>query len=188
MALPAKKGQYTFADCLTWGEDERIELINGEAFMMAPPSSRHQRIVMGLSGQLYAYLRGKSCEVFPAPFAVRLFEQDGDSPEDVGTMVEPDISVIRDKSKVDEHGCKGAPDLVIEVLSPSTARRDRFTKFKLYQQAGVREYWIVDPDIQAVQVHTLEDGRYHAAQLFNSAVKVGVLEDCVIDLKEVFSE
>ena len=135
MALPAKKERFTFADCLTWEEDERIELINGEAFMMAPPSSRHQRIVMGLSGQLYAYLRGKSCEIFPAPFAVRLFEQDGDSPEDVGTMVEPDISVICDKSKVDEHGCKGAPDLVIEVLSPSTARHDRFTKFNLYQQA-----------------------------------------------------
>ena len=192
MALPAEKKEtiFTYADYLTWDEDERIELIDGEAVMMAPPSSRHQRIVMGLSGQLYAYLRGKSCEVFPAPFAVRLFEQDGDSPEDVGTMVEPDISVIRDKSKVDEHGCKGAPDLVIEVLSPSTARHDRFTKFNLYQQAGVREYWIVDPDSKDVQAFVLEGGRYFVKGYGTAEdkMKVNVLEDCVIDLSAVFSE
>ena len=186
MALPAQKKQYTFADCLTWGENERIEIINGEAFMMALPSTAHQRILLALASQLYEYLKGKTCEVFPAPFGVGLFERDGDLPEDVNTMVEPDISVVCDKSKIDAHGCKGAPDLIIEILSPSTRQHDRITKFMLYQQAGVREYWIVDPETHVVQVHTLEDGRYHAAQLFNSTVKVGVLEDCVIDLRDVF--
>ena len=97
--------------------------------------------------------RGKSCEVFPAPFAVRLFEQDGDSPEDVGTMVEPDISVICDKSKVDEHGCKGAPDLVVEVLSPSTMRNDKTKKKDAYARCGVREYWLVSPEEKSVEIY-----------------------------------
>ena len=98
MALPAEKARYTFADCLTWGENERIEIINGDAVMMAPPSRVHQKAVMELSAQLHAYLKGKKCEVYPAPFAVRLFEQDGDRPEDVDTLVEPDVSVVCDPS------------------------------------------------------------------------------------------
>lgn len=190
MALPAEQRRYTFADVLAWEENERIEIINGEAVMMAPPSSIHQRIVMGLSGQLYAYLRGKSCEVFPAPFAVRLFEQAGEAPGDVDTMVEPDISVICDRHKVDDRGCKGAPDLIIEVLSPSTTRHDRFTKFNLYQRAGVREYWIVDPTDKSVQVFVLEDGRY-TARVFDAVkdkMRVSILEDCVLDLSDVFQE
>lgn len=99
MALPAKKARYTFADCLTWGEDERIEIIDGEAIMMAPPSSRHQEISGALFAQLYNYLEGKQCRVYAAPFAVRLFEQDGDAPEDVDTMVEPDLSVSQQEEK-----------------------------------------------------------------------------------------
>ena len=154
--------------------------------MMASPTPAHQRILMGLAAQLYSYLRGKKCEVFPAPFSVRPFEREDDRPQDVRTVVEPDLSVICDPAKIDEHGCKGAPDLVIEILSPSTSRMDRLVKYDLYQRAGVREYWIVDPDTRAVQVHTLEEGLYHAAQVFTGTVPVGVLEDCVIDLKEVF--
>ena len=145
MPLPAPKDHYTFADCLTWGENERIEIINGEAVMMAPPSRTHQKISGELFRQIANFLEGKKCEVYAAPFAVRLFEKDGDTPEDVDTIVEPDISVVCDHNKLDKHGCKGAPDLVMEILSPSTMRHDRFTKFNLYQRAGVREYWIVDP-------------------------------------------
>ena len=118
MALPAKKERYTFADCLDWGEDERIEIVNGEAVMMAPPSRVHQKISGEIFRQLANYLEGKKCEVYSAPFGVRLFEQAGDAPEDVDTMVEPDISVVCDKNKIDKHGCKGAPDLVVEILSP----------------------------------------------------------------------
>lgn len=191
MALPAKQRRYTFADVFTWDEDERAEIIDGEAVMMAPPPSRaHQEISGGLFWQLRYYLRGKKCKVYAAPFAVRLFEEDGDSPEDVDTMVEPDISIVCDPSKLDKHGCKGTPDMVIEILSPSTRRHDRLTKFNLYQRAGVREYWIVDPTDKSVQVFTLEDGHY-AAKDFGAAgdkVRVNILEDCVIDLSEVFPE
>ena len=190
MALPAEKKRYTFADVLTWEENERIEIINGEAFMMAPPSSYHQRISMELSRQLANYLDGKRCDVFSAPFGVRLFERDGDSPEDVDTMVEPDISVVCDPSKIDKRGCKGAPDLVIEILSPSTRRHDIRTKTNLYQRAGVREYWIVSPEENMVQVFLLEDGRYtfKDSGADGDKLKVNVLEDCFIDLSKVLTE
>lgn len=188
MAIPAENPRYTFADVLTWEETERAEIIDGEAVMMAPPTSVHQEISGEIFGHLYNYLRGKKCKVYAAPFAVRLFEKDGDSPEDVATVVEPDISVVCDLGKIDKHGCKGAPDMVVEILSPSTQRHDRFTKFRLYQRAGVREYWIVDPDSGIAQSFVLEDGRYSVKE-FGAAgdkMKVNVLEDCVIDLSEVF--
>ena len=191
MALPAEKERYTFADCLTWREDERIEIIDGEPVMMAPPpSSEHQEISMELSAQLHAYLRGKRCKVYAAPFAVRLFEKDGDRPDDVDTMVEPDISVVCDPNKIDRHGCKGAPDMVVEILSPSTQRHDRFTKFSLYQRAGVKEYWIVDPDKKLVLVYTLVDGQYYVPEVYTAkdSVPVEVLEDCIVDLTAVFPE
>ncbi len=190
MALPAEKQRYTFADVLTWGENERIELIDGEAYMMAPPSRIHQKISFEIGRQIGNYLEGKKCEVYPAPFGVRLFEKDGDAPEDVGTMVEPDISVVCDKSKLDKHGCKGAPDMVVEVLSPSTLRHDRFVKLGLYQWAGVREYWIVEPETQTVQVYTLENGILQPRAFYGpeDVAKVNVLEGCFIELAKVFTE
>lgn len=190
MALPAEKARYTFADCMAWDEKERAEIINGETVMMAPPSRAHQEVSGELFGQLRDYLKGKRCKVYSAPFAVRPFEQDGDRPEDVDTMVEPDISVVCDLSKLDDAGCKGAPDLVIEILSPSSLRHDRFTKFNLYQRAGVREYWIVDPASKSAQSFVLENGHYTAKE-FGAAgdkMKVHVLEDCILDLTQVFSE
>ena len=189
MPLPREK-RYTLADALTWDESEQIELIYGDPFMMAPPVRRHQEALMELSAQLHAYLKGKKCKVYPAPFAVRPFERDGDRPEDVDTVVEPDISVVCGMDKLDDIGCKGAPDLVMEILSPSTQRHDRVTKFNLYQQAGVREYWIVDPASQSVQVFVL-DGKHYVAKDFGTArdtVKVNVLEGCAIDLSQVFPE
>ena len=188
MALPAEKERYTLADALAWDEQDRIELIDGYPVMMAPPSRAHQKINGELFGQLRDYLKGKKCEVYHAPFAVRPFERDGENLEDVDTLVEPDISVVCDLSKLDDIGCKGAPDLVMEILLPSTKRHDRFTKFNLYQRAGVREYWIVDPDDKTVQVFVLEDGHYTAKD-FGAAgdtVQVNVLKDCTIDLSQVF--
>ena len=190
MALPSEKMRYTFADVLTWEENERIEIIDGEAVMMAPPVRVHQEISMELSWKLRSYLDGKACKVYTAPFAVRLFEKDGEGPEDVDTMVEPDIAVICDPAKLDKYGCRGAPDMVVEILSPSTQRQDRFIKFGLYQRAGVREYWIVDPENKCVQSFWLEDGRY-AVKEFGAAgdkMRVNVLEDCFIDLSEIFPE
>ena len=133
MALP-QENRYTLADALAWDEQDRVELIDGYPVMMAPPSRAHQKAVSELNRQLGNYLNGKTCEVYPAPFAVRPFERDGDFPEDVDTMVEPDITVVCDPSKLDDVGCKGAPDLVMEILSPSTQRHDKLTKFNLYQR------------------------------------------------------
>ena len=188
MALPLKKESYTFADCLTWPENERIELIDGEAVMMSPPSTVHQKISGELFRQLANFLEGKKCEVFSAPFGVRLFEKDGDSPENVDTMVEPDISVICDRDKLDHHGCKGAPDLIVEILSPSTQRRDRLIKLELYQRAGVREYWLVSPEEQTVQVLLFTNGLLLPRELYKKGdvAKVNVLEGCFLELEKVF--
>lgn len=189
MPLPASKNHYTFADCLTWDEQNRIEIINGEAIMMSPPTRAHQGILMELARQLANYLEGKTCEVYPAPFAVRLFERDGDAPENVDTMVEPDISVVCDNSKLDKHGCKGAPDMVVEILSPSTRRHDRLVKLGLYQQAGVREYWIVDPGNRSVQVFLLDEmGALRLREDYGreDIAKVNVLDGCFIELSKVF--
>lgn len=159
--------------------------------MMVPPSSVHQEIAAELIRQLGNYLDGKQCRVYPAPFGVRLFEEDGDTPEDVDTMVDPDISVVCDRSKIDKQGCKGAPDLVIEILSPSTRRHDRLVKLELYQRAGVREYWIVNPEDKTVQV-MLHNGagslRIHEDYGQEDNAKVNILDDCLIDLSKVFRE
>ncbi len=188
MALPLKKESYTFADCLTWPENERIELIDGEAVLMSLPSTVHQKISGELFRQLTNFLEGKKCEVFSAPFGVRLFEKDGDSPENVDTMVEPDISVICDRDKLDRHGCKGAPDLIVEILSPSTQRRDRLIKLELYQRAGVREYWLVSPEEQTVQVLLFTNGLLLPRELYKKGdiAKVNVLEGCFLELEKVF--
>lgn len=191
MALPAEKARYTFADVLAWEENDRIEIINGEAVMMAPPSRVHQEISGEIFRQLANYLEGKKCRVYAAPFAVRLFERDGEAPEDIDTMVEPDLSVVCDSDKLDKHGCKGAPDMVIEILSPSTRRHDRLVKLGLYQRAGVREYWIVNPDEQTVQVFTQDDGgslRLTEEYERGSVAKVNALEGCFIELGKVFHE
>lgn len=187
MALPMEKKEvFTFADYLTWDEGGRMEIISGIPVMMGTPTTTHQRISGELFAQIHDRLKGKPCEVFHAPFSVRPFEREGDRPEHVRTVVEPDLTVVCDPGKIDEYGCKGAPDLIIEILLPSTARRDRLEKFDLYQRAWVREYWIVDPDTRTVQVYSLEEGRYCAPQIFIDTVKSGVLEDCVIDLRDVF--
>lgn len=191
MALPAKKTQYTFADYLSWEEGERIEIINGEAFLMSSPSSIHQKISMEISRQLANFLEGKPCRVYPAPFDVRLFEKDGDTPDTVDTVVEPDLSVICDKNKIDLKGCKGAPDLIVEILSPSSLRSDRLVKLRLYQQAGVREYWIADPQNKSIQVFLPDSTsiyRLHEDYSQTDIAKVNILEGCFIDLEKVFSE
>ena len=185
MEQPVEKEYYTFADCLTWPESDRIEIIDGEAYMMSPPMRLHQKILIELAGQIRDFLKDKPCEVYPAPFGVRLFEQEGDTPDDVDTLVEPDISVVCDKSKLDDYGCKGAPDLIIEILSPSNKRHDRIVKHDLYQRAKVREYWIVDPQDQTVEVYLLnENGFLKPSEMYSAAdtAKITVLKDCTIDL------
>ena len=190
MAPLPQAQHYTFADLLTWEDRTRYELYDGQPVALASPSNVHQLICMELSRQLANYLVGKKCKVYPAPFDVRLFEEAGDAPEDVYTVVQPDISVVCDPGKTDGHGCKGAPDLVIEILSPSSRRHDRIVKLDLYQRAGVREYWVVNPEDRTVQVMLLKDSYLLPVEDYGreDTAKVNILEDCTIDLSKVFSE
>lgn len=190
MALPAKKKTYTFADYMAWGEDERMELLEGEAVLLAAPSRLHQRISVELSRQLANFLEGKKCQLYTAPFAVRLFEKEGDLPEDVETVVEPDLTVVCDPKKLDRYGCRGAPELVLEILSPSSARRDRLVKFGLYQRAGVGELWLVSPEERTVQVFLLEESILTLREVYGAGdiAKVNTLEGCFIQLDKVFRQ
>lgn len=188
MEQPIEK-YYTFADLLSWGEDERAEIINGNLYMMAPPSRIHQEVSGELFAQMHDFLSDKPCKVYHAPFGVRLFEQNNDTPDNVNTVVEPDIAVICDHNKLDDRGCKGAPDMIIEILSPSTAQYDRFVKFNLYQRAKVREYWIVDPHNGTVDVCIPDkNGKFIVSVIYarNDTAKVNILPGCEIDLSKVF--
>jgi Uma2 family endonuclease len=186
MALAQASPSYTYADFLEWDEGDRGELLDGEFFMFAAPSTEHQRVLMELAYQIKDFLKGKSCKVFPAPFAVRLNPL-ADNSDD--TVLEPDIVVVCDSSKLDKRGCNGAPDLVVEISSQSTARYDKVEKFRRYQAAGVREYWIVDPDSKTVQACVLEKGRYILSSYDDtSPAPVAILPGCRIDLETVFAE
>ncbi len=142
---------YTIDDIYSLPEGERAELIDGQIFYMAPPTTNHQRLVNYLSTEINLFIRQNSgeCEVFPAPFAVFLSENDRN-------YVEPDISVICDRNKISDKGCHGAPDWVIEIVSPSTKQMDYYKKLFKYRTAGVREYWVVDPDRKLVTVYNFE--------------------------------
>jgi Uma2 family endonuclease len=187
MALTEKVSDrtYTYADILKFDEGARAELADGELYMMAPPLTEHQGILMELAYRIRQFLEGKPCKVFPAPFGVHLNPQDDED----HTFFEPDITVICDQSKIREQGCFGAPDMVVEIISPSTASRDRVLKFRRYQEAGVREYWIVDPDAKIVQACLLENGRYMVTGYdADDTVPVSILSGCKINLKDVFGE
>lgn len=194
MPLPMiKQGEkYTYADYLTWPDDQRWEIINGEAYGMSPaPGRRHQELSGELFVQFANYLKGKPCKVFAAPFDVRLAERTGLTDEKVETVVQPDIMVICDKNKLDERGCNGAPDLIIEITSPSTGKNDLTIKFELYQRHGVKEYWIVLPAELAVLVFKLgEDQTYGKPERYATDDKIAVplLGELVVDLADVFAE
>jgi Uma2 family endonuclease len=175
--------KYTYEDYMSWPKDERWEIIDGVAYMLAAPTIQHQGISGELFKQLAVFLTGKPCRVYAAPFAVRLNNDDH-------TVVEPDISIVCDMSKLaDGKICNGAPDMIIEILSPSTAGMDRLKKFNKYLQAGVREYWIVDPETKMVNVHMLKDGGYMTTAYGNAdTVPVHVLDNCIISLPDVFAE
>jgi len=187
----AENESYTFANYLTWPGPERYELIEGEAVLLVAPSPRHQEVQLAISAQLWNFLEGKKCGAYPAPFDVRLFGQDHDAPEDVDTVVQPDITVICDKSKLDDQGCKGAPEMVMEILSPSTQRHDRLVKFNLYQKAGVGELWLVDPANRSVQIFLRDDGDgLRLVEVYGATdiAKVNTLNGCFIELSKVFPE
>ena len=188
--LPQEERRYSYADILSWKDGPRYELYYGVPVALAAPSSRHQSVSFEIARQLGNYLLGKPCRAFAAPFDVRLFEEEGQGPEDVYTVVQPDLLVVCDGKKIDDRGVRGGPDLVIEILSPSTMERDWREKYRLYERAGVREYWIVDVTVRSVAVHRLENGAYHPPLLYayNAAVPTSLWEDFSLDLSTVFPE
>ena len=157
---------YTYSDYRDWPEDERWELIDGVPHAMTAPKRIHQEIVTALAAQLYNHFKDTDCSTYVAPFDVRLPEAD-EQDADIKTTVQPDLSVICDQDKLDELGCRGAPDWIIEVLSPSTSLRDMNTKRDLYERHGVREYWLVHPTERWTMIYVLNDNkRYGKGQLF----------------------
>jgi Uma2 family endonuclease len=183
---------YTYADYLSWETDKRYEIIDGAAYMMSAPLVVHQAISRELLGQFWAFLKGKPCQVFAAPFDVRLFPKEDGSDD---TVVQPDLLVICDKTKIaDGKACRGAPDLVIEILSPSNTPELMFLKFNNYLRAGVREYWVIEPEQKGVQVHTLEPAdekspaRYVSTAYSNDeSLGVSILPGLTIDLNSIWS-
>jgi len=180
----------TYGDYLTWPEGERWELISGVAYNMSPaPSPMHQRVLAALFAKLYNYSEGSRCMVYLAPFDVRLPEKN-ERDTDISTVVQPDISIVCDASKIDRKGCKGAPDMVIEILSPSTAKKDMQEKRRLYERHQVKSYWIVYPLDEVIHVFTLnQDGKYGEADIYSADdhVPVSVFPGAEIDLAKVFS-
>ena len=184
--------RYTYADYLTWVDDKTRELIHGFIKMMSPaPRVQHAEVTSNITGYLWTIIRknkGK-CKVFHAPFDVR-FPKHGEIIDNkIDTVVQPDICVICDLSKLDERGCCGAPDMIVEVLSPSTAKKDMTEKFTLYEESGVKEYWIVHHESEAINVFILqENGKYDAGATyeFEAKVPIHIFDNYMIDLKDIF--
>jgi Uma2 family endonuclease len=185
--LPSEERHFTYADYRAWelAPGERYELIDGAAYEMAAPDAYHQSILMELSRQIANFLYKKPCKIYPAPFDVRLFYQEDESDD---TVVQPDISVICDKEKLGTEGCRGAPDLTVEILSPSNTAIEMSRKFNLYRRAGVREYWVIDPSAKSLHIHSLQETplitRIYGA---SDTALTGVLPGLEIILEPIFA-
>jgi len=180
---------YTYADYITWQIDGFVELIKGKIFNMTPaPKSAHQFVSGNLYGEIYSFLKRKPCRLFSAPFDVRFVKSIED--KEISTVLQPDLCVICDISKIDDAGCIGAPDFIIEILSESTKKKDLHNKFEVYEEFGVHEYWIVDPISQIVDKFVLENGKYAFKGKFTNGDKVAVhtLPGLDIDLDDIFFE
>lgn len=186
---------YTYADYLTWRFDDAVELLRGKISLMSPaPNLTHQSISIRLSGILYQYFRRHSCQLFAAPFDVRLYDRKKSivANQNIYTVVQPDLCVVCDTDKLDSKGCLGAPDWIIEILSKSTAQKDTQTKFQLYQEAGVKEYWLVYPYEATVSQFVLDEEteRYQLLAMFSkqdNAVPF-LFPELTINLQEVFAK
>lgn len=175
-----KGTNFTIDDIYALPSGERAELIDGQMIMMAPPSRLHQKLSMELSITIYQYIKAHNgeCEVYQAPFAVFLNE-------DENTYVEPDISVICDKNKLTDNGCNGAPDWIIEIVSPSTQRTDYGIKLFKYRTAGVREYWIINPSNDNINVYDFEKNEHTGQYSFSDDIPVGIYEGFSINIKKL---
>jgi len=187
------KKRYTFADYLTWMDDKRRELIDGFINLMTPAPLRiHQEIAANLYLEIGNQLSDNPCKAYFAPFDIRLPNNPNEIlDEQVYTVVQPDISIICDLTKLDKKGCIGPPDLIIEIISPATAKHDIENKYRLYEKHGVKEYWIVYPESKSVNVFLLNSsGKYQMVGMYadDSEVKVNIFNNVTIDLKEVFKD
>lgn len=182
--------RYTYADYLTWQFTDRVELIKGWIKKMSPaPTRLHQKVSMVISNVFYNYLTNMPCSVYVAPFDVRFVNTSkSTSDKTIYTVVQPDICVICDVSKLDEKGCIGAPDLIVEIVSKGNTKHELETKFELYQEAGVKEYWIVGQGDETVSVFELKKGKYVLRKIYSndSLVPVGIFKNLSIDMKSVF--
>ncbi|MEA1972784.1 MAG: Uma2 family endonuclease [Candidatus Cloacimonadota bacterium] len=189
LAKKRKKDSYTYADYLKFPKEFKSEIIDGVIYDMSPaPVRKHQKISMKLSQKISNFLENKICEVYAAPFDVRLGEKKDESFE-IKNVVQPDLSIICDQDRLDEKGCIGVPDWIIEILSPSTTSIDLHEKFDLYEKYGVKEYWLVEPFEQIIFAYTLgDDGVYQKARRFTNLqiVQPTTFEDFDLDLAEVF--
>jgi len=195
MADPARAPleRFTYGDYRRWPDDERWELIDGMAWSMSPaPKRRHQSLAGTIFSDLANFLRAKPCKVYISPFDVLL--PDGEEPDDdVDSVVQPDVVVFCDRSKLTEAGARGAPDLVVEILSPSTSKKDQHEKLSLYERHGVREYWVVDPGNRSIRVlHLGLDRRFDQGELRaplddESPIASRVLDGFAVDPKELFA-
>jgi Uma2 family endonuclease len=183
--------QYTYAQYLKWKFEERVELIRGKIFTMSPaPSRLHQKISQSINHCFLNFLNDKNCEVYTAPFDVRLPDK-GPVDEDIITVVQPDLCVICDPTKLDEKGCLGAPDIVVEILSPGNNQKELKDKYELYESAGVKEYWIVSPEnrtlLQYVRNH---EGKFEGLRIktVGDVVHTDVLPRFSLNVSEIFSE
>ncbi|HMQ50323.1 MAG TPA: Uma2 family endonuclease [Saprospiraceae bacterium] len=180
-------GTYTYADYLLWQFEERVELLRGKIRQMSAPSRRHQEISGKIQYALMTALLKSPCKLYNAPFDVRLTRIRND--KEVKTVVQPDLCVICDLSKLDDRGCNGAPDLIIEILSPGNSRTEMKDKFELYQEAGVLEYWIVSPIEKTIQIWTLnEQGIFFSLQpkMEGDIVTTPIIPNLEMDVSEVF--
>ena len=183
--------KYTYADYLGWQFKERVELIFGRVFKMSPaPKTAHQVVSMELSNMLYQCMKARECKVFTAPFDVRIPRTLTARDDETDTVVQPDICVVCEASKLDERGCLGAPDLIVEILSDSSVKRDLHDKYELYESAGVKEYWIVHPRDKTILKYTLDGaGEYQPSRLYTlgDVLTSKILHEYTISLDDTFS-
>jgi Uma2 family endonuclease len=185
---------FTYSDYLSWNNDERWEIIDGRAYSMSPaPAPEHQKISMIISNEIYNHLKGKKCQVFSAPFDVMLFADAGTPENKINSLLQPDIFVVCDQSKIDSRALRGAPDLVVEILSPYTAERDFKDKFLLYEKARVPEYWIVDPANRSIHSFIIDpenrdSGRYLPGKIYfiDDILNSSSIEGLSMELKKIF--
>lgn len=182
---------YTYADYLKWTFEDRLELIKGYIFKMSPaPAEIHQRVSQKVNNSLYNYFKEKPCEVYTAPFDVRLIKKSA-ADKEIITVVQPDICVICDLSKIDEKGCIGAPDIVVEILSPGNNKKELKNKYEVYEEAGVKEYWIIQPNEKTFFRYILnEKGQFEPTHLLTLGDEVTslLLPGFALNLDEVFAD